>query len=187
MASYFEAVGPAVQAGYMTPPEAVGLMRTFARNFKLGRQADHILDEWQKRLDAKAKEPPAPPPPDPKLQIEQIKLQGAQQGAAAEMQKTQMQGQIDQQTMTQEAQLKQAEFDMRMQELEAEQQREREKHAMEMQTMQAQAAVRIGEHQLQVEEQSRTHEMGRESHAQGLEAIEAKRKAMNQKPKGPAK
>ena len=175
LGSYFQAVGPAVQAGYMTPPEAVGLARTFARNFKLGRQADHILDEWQKRLDAKAKEPPAPPPPDAKLQIEQLKAQTAQQGAQAEMQKTQMQGQIDQQTMSQEAQLKQAEFDMRMQEMQAEQARAREKHGMEMQKLQADAAVTAGKHALAVDQQTRAHEMGRESHMQGLQAMEAKR------------
>lgn len=176
MASYFEAVGPAVQAGYMTPPEAVGLMRTFARNFKLGRQADHILDEWQKRLDAKAKEPPAPPQPDPKLQVEELKAQTAQQQAQAEIAKTQMQGQIDQQTMSQEAQLKQAEFDMRMQEMQAEQQRARETHAMEMQKLQADATLTAGKHALAVDQQARAHEMGRESHAQGLEALEAKRR-----------
>jgi hypothetical protein len=181
LATYFAAIGPAVEAGYMTPPEAVGLARTFARNFKLGRQADHILDEWQKRLDAKAKEPPAPPQPDPRMQVEQIKAQTAQQQAQAEIAKTQMQGQIDQQTMTQEAQLKQAEFDMRMQEMQAEQQRARETHAMEMQKLQADATIAAGKHALAVDQQARAHEMGRESHAQGLEALEAKRK------KGPPK
>lgn len=177
MASFFEAVALPVQSGFMLPSEAAGLLRTFARNFKLGRQADHILDEMQKRLDAKAKEPPAPPPPDPKLQVEQIKAQTAQTQAEAEIARTQMQGQIDQQTMTQEAQLKQAEFEMRMQEMQAEQQRERERHAMEMQKLQADAAVTAGKHALAVDEQARAHEMGRESHAQGLEALEAKRKA----------
>ena len=184
LGSYFEAVGPAVQAGYMTPPEAVGLARTFARNFKLGRQADHILDEWQKRLDAKAKEPPAPPPPDPKLQVEQIKAQTAQTQAEAEIARTQMQGQIDQQTMSQEAQLKQAEFEMRMQEMQAEQQRAREAHAMEMQKLQAEAAVTLGQHALAADEQARAREMGQESHAMGLQALRAKQEAAKGKPNG---
>lgn len=187
LATYFTAIGPAVQAGYMTPPEAVGLARTFARNFKLGRQADHILDEWQKRLDAKSKEPPAPPPPDPKLQVEQLKAQTAAQGAQVEMQKTQMQGQIDQQTMTQEAQLKQAEFDMRMQEMQAEQQRAREAHAMEMQKLQAEAAITVGQHALAADEQARARQMGQESHAMGLQAMRAKQDAAKGKPNGRAK
>lgn len=184
LGSYFEAVGPAVQAGYMTPPEAVGLARTFARNFKLGRQADHILDEWQKRLDAKAKEPPAPPPPDPKLQVEQIKAQTAQTQAEAEIARTQTQGQIDQQTMSQEAQLKQAEFEMRMQEMQAEQQRAREAHAMEMQKLQAEAVLTVGQHALAADEQARAREMGQESHAMGLQALRAKQEAAKGKPNG---
>lgn len=177
LASYFEAVGPAVQAGFMTPVEAVGLMRTFARNYKLGRQADNILDDWQKRLEALAKQPPQPPPPDPKVEAEKIKAATAAEQSKAEIARTQMQGQIDQQSMTQEMQLKEAEFQMRMQEMQAEAQRAQQEHAMEMQTLQANAAVRVGEHALAVDEQERSHEMGRESHAQGLEAIEAKRKA----------
>lgn len=187
LGAYFEAIGPAVQAGYMTPVEAVGLARTFARNFKLGRQADYILDEWQKRLEAKAKEPPAPPPPDPKVEAEKIKAQAMAQSAQADMANTQMKGQIEQQTMTQEAQLKEREFQMRMAEMDAEQERARETHAMEMQALQVNAAIKVGEHQLAADEQERSREIGQEAHNQGLEALAMKRAAMKAKPNGAAK
>ena len=190
LASYFEAVGPAVQAGFMTPVEAVGLMRTFARNYKLGRQADNILDDWQKRLEELAKQPPAPPPPDPKVEAEKIKAQSIAQSAQAEMQKTQMQGQIDQQSMTQEAQLKQAEFEMKMAEMQAEQQRARESHAMEMQKMQAGAVLQVAEHGMEADAQARAQQQAEHGHGLKMEAMDAQQKAklaaakMKPKPKG---
>lgn len=184
MASYFEAVGPAVQGGFMTPAEAIGLMRTFARNFKLGRQADHILDEWQKRLEALAKQPPQPPPPDPKLQVEQIKAQTAAEQSKAEIAKTQMQGQIDQQAMTQEMQLKEREFQMRMEEMEAEQARAREAHAMEMQKMRVGTQLQVVEHQLAADAQQRAGEQAERGHEINLEGLEAKAKAQREAAKG---
>lgn len=177
MASYFEAVGPAVQAGYMSPPEAIGLMRTFARNFKLGRQADHILDEWQKRLDEQAKKPPQPPPPDPKLQVEQIKAQAAAQGAQADMAKTQMQGQIDHQTATQEMQRAEQEFAMEMERMTMEMQQAREKHAMEMQKLRVGAGLQVMEHSLEAQAQQRAGQQAERSHEINLEGLAAKAKA----------
>ena len=187
LGGYFEAVGPAVQAGYMNPAEAIGLMRTFARNFKLGRQADHILDEWQKRLEAQAKQPPPPPPPDPKLQVEQIKAQTAAEQSKADIVKTQMQGQIDQQTATQEMQLKEREFQMRMAEMEAEQTRAREQHAMEMQKMQASAALQVREHGMEAESQERNQQIAERGHEISLEALAAKERAAKAKPNGARK
>jgi hypothetical protein len=115
LGSYFEAVGPAVQAGYMTPPEAVGLARTFARNFKLGRQADHILDEWQKRLDAKAKEPPQPPPVDPQIEIDAQKAEAEamerQERLKLDAQEAMGKHQIEQAKLQQDGQHKMATLD----------------------------------------------------------------------------
>lgn len=167
---FIESVGPAVQAGLMTPVEAVGLLRTFARNFKLGRQADHILDQWQARLEMLAKQPPRPPPPDPKLEAEKIK-------AEAEMAKTQMQGQIDAADHQMTMQERQAEFSMKMATLKAEFEKFQAEHAMDMQQRQVDAAIRVGEHQLQAEEQRRAREMGAEQHGQKLEVMDAQTQA----------
>lgn len=191
LASYFEAVGPAVQAGFMTPVEAVGLMRTFARNYKLGRQADNILDDWQKRLEELAKQPPAPPPPDPKVEAEKIKAQSVAQSAQADMASAQMKGDLEKQSMTMEMQLKQAEFDMRMREMQAEEQRARESHAMEMQKMQAGAVLQVAEHGLEAESQARAQQAAEHGHGLKMEAMDAQQKAKlaaaKVKPKGPSK
>ena len=193
LASYFDAVGPAVQAEFMTPVEAVGLLRTFARNFKLGRQADNILDEWAKRLETLAKQPPQPPPPDPKVEAEKIKAASVAESAKAEMAKTQMQGQMDQQTFQMDMQAKQAEFGMKMAMLKADYEKFQAEHAMEMQSRQADAALTVAEHALTADEQARSHEMGERGHEQRLEVMDASAKAklaaarMKPKPNGGAK
>lgn len=46
MGQFFTAVAPAVQAGAMPMPIAIKLLTSFARNFKLGRQAEDALDQW---------------------------------------------------------------------------------------------------------------------------------------------
>jgi len=188
LGGYFEAVGPAVQARYMTPVEAVGLARTFARNFKLGRQADHILDEWQKRLEAEAKQPPPPPPPDPKVQAAQIKAQADAQAAQAEVASVQMKAGIDQQMMQMEGAQKEREFQMDMTRMDREDQRDAQQHAMQMQTAQQDQALKerdqaIQERQLQQNAAAAEHGHGLKMEVMDAQA-KAKRAAANAKPKG---
>lgn len=129
---FIQSIGPAVQAGMITPEEAVGLLRTFARNFKLGREAENILDDMQRRLEQKAKEPPQPPPVDPQIQIEaekakadamerQGRLQLDQQEALGkhtlEQQRMQQEAEYKQAVLALEAQYKGAELDLKKQEL----------------------------------------------------------------------
>lgn len=184
LGGYFEAVGPAVQAGYMTPVEAVGLARTFARNFKLGRQADHILDEWQKRLEAQAKQPPQPPPPDPKLQVEQIKAQTAAEQSKAKIAKTQMDGEMARQDHEMSMQERQAEFGMKMATLQAEWQMFQAEHQADMESRRVDAAIRVGEHQLDADAQARGQEIAERGHEISLEALAAKERAAKAKPNG---
>jgi hypothetical protein len=72
LGAYFESIGPAVQMGYMPPEIAVGMAGAFARNFKLGREADDLFDQWAKQVEEKAKQPQQGPPPDPAM--EKVKL-----------------------------------------------------------------------------------------------------------------
>jgi hypothetical protein len=55
---YLAAVGPAVQAGILPPNAAVEIFTAFARNFKLGKQAEDALDKLGEEAEAKSKEPP---------------------------------------------------------------------------------------------------------------------------------
>lgn len=99
--TFVQSVGPAVQAGMMPPEIAVQLLTSFARAFKLGREAESALDAWEKALQAKAQQPPQP---DPKQQADQIKAQAEQAKAQATIQQTQMDGQIAQQQHVQKMQ-----------------------------------------------------------------------------------
>jgi hypothetical protein len=121
LGEFMQGVGPAVQAGFMPPEIAVKYIGVFSRNFKLGREAETLTDEWVKALEKKAKEPP---PPDP----EQQKMQ-------AEMQMKQQEAGMKAQAMQADQQAKAAD---RQQELQAQQQ----KNAMDMQMKQAELAMK---------------------------------------------
>lgn len=101
-AQYIGAVGPAVQGGQMPQQAAVEIYTAFARNYKLGKQAEDALETM-----SEAAQKPQPPKPDPEAEkakaqigLEREKMQIQQQGDQArlqlEMQKTQMQAQNDQ-------------------------------------------------------------------------------------------
>ena len=67
-AQYIQSVGPAVQAGMMPGPLAVEIYASFARTFRLGKQADDALAQMAEQ----AKEPQQPQiPPEVQQQIEQ--------------------------------------------------------------------------------------------------------------------
>jgi hypothetical protein len=66
---FVQSVGPAVQMGAMPGPIAVKLLQSFSRPFKLGREAEAVMDEWAKMLEQQAAQPPQPPPPNPELEM----------------------------------------------------------------------------------------------------------------------
>jgi hypothetical protein len=123
--AFVTAVGPAVQAGMMPMDVTADLLTAFARQFKLGRQAEDALE----RLGQQAQQP-KPEQPDP---------------MAAEMKKAEMDAQMRQAEMQQQGQIEQAKLAANMQieqmKIEAQTALERERMAMEQQrhaeTMQA--------------------------------------------------
>ena len=64
LGQFFSGIGPAVEGGYLPPDTAAALLTGFARNFKLGKQAEDALDELQER----AKQAASQPKPDPEAQ-----------------------------------------------------------------------------------------------------------------------
>jgi hypothetical protein len=132
-AQYMQAAMGAVQAGMPVEP-LVEIYSAFARNFKLGKQAEDALD----RLGEQAREP-KPPQPDPEMekakmtmQMEQMKLQSTQQ---LEQAKLSGQMQMEQVKLQGQMQLEQAKMEL-----------EREKVGMqlgfEQQKMQADYTLR---------------------------------------------
>lgn len=177
--TFIQSVGPAVEAGMMPGPIAVKLLSSFARNFKLGREAETTMDEWVKYLEEQAKQPPAPPPPDPKAEAEKVKAEAA-------INKTQMDAQRDQ-----------AKHGMDMQKLNAEAARderkgqlEEQKLAREIQADQIRAGLdqqqMVGEYQIRAAEQEMMGEHTVRNHAINMEALKAKQAAVK-KPNGAGK
>lgn len=66
-AAYAGAVGPMVQEGVMDPKVAIEIFSAFARNFRLGKQAEDSLDEWADKIK---REGVQGKPPDPNVQAE---------------------------------------------------------------------------------------------------------------------
>ena len=121
---FITAVGPAVQAGVMPMDVVADLLTAFARNFKLGRQAEDALE----RLGKMAAQP----------------AQGADQAAQQQAADAQA-AQADQQRAAMEAQAKQAEA-------QAKAQIEQEKLAMEAQRMAMEAQFKEREFSIREQE-----------------------------------
>ena len=97
-AQYLAAVGPAVQEGYMPPDAAVDVYVAFARQFKLGKQAEDALERLSEGSRQSAKqERPDPEMEKLKLQREndQAKMKLEQEKMAAERQDAQMRLKLD--------------------------------------------------------------------------------------------
>lgn len=125
--TFFQAIGPAVQTGAMPPDVAIKLFMGLARPFKLGKQAEDALDQWEQQTTQKVEQEkanPQPPPPDPEMVKAQMEMQGKQQELAAkqaEIQtRTQAEGvklQIEQQRAELEAEKMRAELAIEQQRL----------------------------------------------------------------------
>ena len=98
-AQFIGAVGPAVQAGQMPDSLAMEIYSAFARNFKLGKQAEDALESAGEEAGK-----PKPPKPNPEaekakaqMEMEKQKQQAAQQMEQAKMQADQAKQQADMQ------------------------------------------------------------------------------------------
>lgn len=108
--TFIQAVGPAVQAGFVPGDKAAILLKSFARVFKLGREAEDAIEDLGSQ--------PPPQQPDP---------------AAVEQAAQQAQMQADMQKMQAEAQLKQMEIEAETQREAMRQQAETEREQMRIQ------------------------------------------------------
>lgn len=122
--TFVQAVGPAVESGFMPPNVAADLLKSFARAFKLGRQAEDALEQ----LGQQAAQQQDKPDPEMakaeaeiarknqeaqlKAQVEQHKLQLAEQKAAADIQIAELKMRLEQQKAAIEAATKQQQMAM---------------------------------------------------------------------------
>src|SRR5690606_5135252 len=125
-AQFIQAIGPAVQTGAMPQEAAVGMMKAFARAFKLPRQAMDALDNLPEQAPQQGNEAAA--------QAEAMKLQAEQQRTQADIQKTQLDGQI----AAQKGKLD-------LVKMQREEERAAQQHAFDMEYLSAQHTARMAE------------------------------------------
>ena len=132
-AQFAQAMGPIVMTFKEMTPAVIDVYSAFARNFKLGKQAEDALDKVGQMATQMAQQPA---PPDPQQQIEQQKMQMEQQKLQAETQakqaEMQMKAQESQAKLEADAQANQQKLAFEQQKHEQQMQFEREKHQNDM-------------------------------------------------------
>jgi hypothetical protein len=195
-AQFGQAMGPIIMADASMKPVVMEIYGAFARQFKLGRQAEDAIEAATEQAQ-KTKD--QPPPPDPKIEAEKMKAEVAKQKADMDAQAQQQKMQMEQQKAQMDLQAAQQKHEMELQKMQAELQMQREemqimreKLGIEMQAAQQKAAVdaQAMEHKAALNE--RTAALQGESlehkHELGMEAAEHKAKMAKQaKPKAASK
>lgn len=105
------------EAAQVPVPELQPLMAKMlsfgVRGFKTGRDLENEFDNLIDRLEEKAKQPPQQPPPDPRIAMEQQKMQHEAQKGQAEMQMRSAEMQMQMQVLQAQAQIKQIDLEIK--------------------------------------------------------------------------
>ena len=101
-AQYMQAIGPAVMQGFFPPDIAVEIYSAFARNFRLGKQAEDALDRLADTAK-KAAQQAQQPKPDPQAEAEKAKAEALKQKSMLDMKVAQAKHGFDMEKMHGEA------------------------------------------------------------------------------------
>lgn len=129
-AKFVQAVGPAVQEGWMPGDVAVDLYAAFARFFKLGKQAEDALSRMSTAATEAAKNPPEQPP-DPEMVKAQIAGKQAEQQMAHDKERHSMDMQAKQADVAINKQMKEMEIGAKKEEQELNLKAQAQKHQMD--------------------------------------------------------
>lgn len=110
LGAFTQAMGPGIQSGEIPKDVATDILVAFARNFKLGRQAEDALERLGE--ESRTPKPPAPDPAALKAQADAQQAQADQQMKQQEMQANQ---QMEQQRLAMEQQKSQADIQAKAQ------------------------------------------------------------------------
>jgi len=193
-AQFGQAMGPIIMADASMKPVVMEIYGAFARQFKLGRQAEDAIDSATEQAQ-KTKD--QPPPPDPKVEAEKMKADVAKQKADMDAQAQQQKMQFEQQKAQMDLQAAQQKHQMELQKMQAELQMQREeldlmreKMGMEMQAAQQKAMIDSEKMERETAMQERSESMAMEAsehkHELGIEMMDHKAKMAKQKPKNGA-
>lgn len=188
-AQFGQAMGPIIMADASMKPVVMEIYGAFARQFKLGRQAEDAIEAATEQAQKSADQPPPPSPEQQKMEAEKQKqaadMQMAQEKHKMEIEKMQLGLQIEKDKL----QLKREEMEMKRQEMALDMQAHQQKMALDAEMAEKKATVQAQslEHKATLDE--RTAELQAEGlehkHTLGMEAAEHKAKMAKQaKPKG---
>jgi hypothetical protein len=119
--AFFQAMAPAVESGALPMEAAITIYSSFARQFRLGKEVEDLLD----RLGEQAKQPqqPKPDPEAAKAEAEKAKMEMQGKLAEAEKAKMEMQGKLAEQKAALEQQKGEHKIAIEGQKLELEKQK----------------------------------------------------------------
>jgi hypothetical protein len=180
-AQFATAMGPIIMTDPGMKPMVMEIYGAFARQFKLGRQAEDAIEKATEHAMESANQPP---PPDPKVEAEKAKAAHEKEKMGLEMQMKQAEHQMKMQMMQAELEIKREELQMRAQELQMKQQEmmmdaqiAERKAQVDAQAMEHKAILNERTASLQAEGLEHKHTLG-------MEAAEHKAKMAKQaKPK----
>lgn len=189
-AQFGQAMGPIIMADASMKPVVMEIYGAFARQFKLGRQAEDAIEAATEQAQKTKDQPPPPDPEQQKMEAEKQKqaadMQMAQEKHKMEIEKMQLGLQIEKEKL----QLKREEMDMKRQEMALDMQMHQQKMTLDAEAAQQKAAVQSQamEHKAVLDERTAAlqSEGMERKHELGLETMEAKAKMARQKPKNGA-
>jgi hypothetical protein len=196
-AQFATAMGPIIMTDPAMKPLVMEIYGSFARQFKLGRQAEDAIEAATEQAQKTAEQPPPPSPEAQKAEAEKAKLAAEMemakeqhamemQGKQAEMQgKLQlMQAQLE--MKREEMNLKREEMNMKREEMALDMEMHQQKIALDAEAQQQKAAVdaQAMEHKAALNERTATlqAETVEHKHAVDMEMVEAKAKQAKAKP-----
>lgn len=189
-AQFAQAMGPIVMTFKDMTPAVMEVYSAFARNFKLGKQAEDALDGVADKA-RQLVDNPQPQQKDPAVAAQEAKSQADMQKAQLDLQTAQQKHQMEMEKMQAELQIKREELQIKQQELQmkaqsqhADLQFQQQKHSMDQQAQERTAAMQERQQGMEMQRSEREHELGMESveakHTFGMEAMEAKAQAAKQ-------
>jgi hypothetical protein len=187
-AQFAAAMGPIVMTYPTMTPAVLEVYTAFARNFKLGKQAEDALDSVADKAKVASEQPQKP---DPARQAEEakaqadinmmnMKMKAEQDKHAMEKEKMGLQLEMEREKIA----LKRQELDMKREEMAMDMQIAQDKAALEQSQMRDKAAMQERQGAMEMEQSQRQHDLGMEAteakHETGLEMLAAKAKAAKQ-------
>jgi hypothetical protein len=191
-AQFGQAMGPIIMADQGMKPVVMEIYGAFARQFKLGRQAEDAIEAATEQAQKTKDQPPPPSPEQQKMEADKQKqaadMQMAQEKHKMEIEKMQLGLQIEKEKL----QLKREEMEMKRQEMALDMQALQQKMALDAEAQQQKAAIQSQSMEHEAILNERTAELQAEGmerkHELGMETAEHKAKMAKQaKPKNGAR